>query len=81
MRRLDPEHPAGHNDLAWFRATFSDPAFRNGAQAVAHGRRACELSGWSTPLFLNTLAAAHTEAGRFDEAIRWLKQALAHPSG
>jgi tetratricopeptide (TPR) repeat protein len=77
--RLDPEHAAGHNDLAWFRATCPDAAFRNGAQAVAHGRRACELSGWSTPGFLNTLAAAYAEAGKFDEAVHWSKKAVERP--
>jgi tetratricopeptide (TPR) repeat protein len=76
--RLAPEHAAGHNDLACFRATCADAAYRNGAEAVAHGRRACELSGWSTPGFLSTLAAAYAEASQFDDAVRWSKKALEH---
>jgi HEAT repeat protein len=76
---LDPEHAATHNDMGWFRATCPDPAFRDGTKAVVYARRGCELSGWSTPGFLNTLAAAYAEAGQFDEAVRWANNALEHP--
>jgi HEAT repeat protein/tetratricopeptide (TPR) repeat protein len=76
--RLNPEHAAGHNNLAWFRATCPEAGFRNGAQAVAHARRACELSGWGKALYLQTLAAAHAEAGQFEEAVRSSRKALEH---
>src|SRR5262249_28997223 len=67
--RLDPEYAAAHNNLAWYRATCPDPAFRDGPLAVSHARRACELSGWGSPLSLSTLAAAHGEAGDFGQAV------------
>ena len=37
--------------------------------------RACELSEWQTPGFLDTLAAAHAEVGNFDEAEKWADRA------
>jgi HEAT repeat protein/Tfp pilus assembly protein PilF len=74
--RLKPDYPAAHNNLAWYLSTIPDEHVRDGTRAVEHARRACDLSGWGNPLFLCTFAAAHAEAGQFDEAIRWQKQAL-----
>src|SRR5207302_3625812 len=74
--RLNPEYAAAHNNLAWYRATCPDPAFRDGGLAVRHARRACELSGWGSPVFLSTLAAAHAEAGEFDQAVRWGREGV-----
>ena len=33
--------------------------------------RACELSQWRDPEFIDTLAAAYAETGNFDEAVRY----------
>ena len=38
--------------------------------------QACALTGRRNPVFLNTLAAAYAEAGRFPEAIRTAQEAL-----
>ena len=74
--RLDPEDPISHNNLAWLRATHSSPSFRNGAEAVALAERACDLLGTRDPHFLDTLAAAYAEAGRFPKAIETLEEAI-----
>jgi serine/threonine-protein kinase len=37
--------------------------------------RACELSEWQTPGFLDTLAAAHAEVGNFSDAEKWAERA------
>ena len=67
--RAQPDHAGVLNNLAWFRATCPNPAFRNGAEAVRMGTQACELTGYNTPLFIGTLAAAQAEAGDFQAAI------------
>jgi serine/threonine protein kinase/Tfp pilus assembly protein PilF len=74
--RLGPNHSRAHNNLAWLLATGPDRV-RDGKQAVEHAARACELTGWKDPVCLNALAAAHAEAGDFDRAVAFQKQALA----
>lgn len=65
----DPHLIAALNNLAWLLATHPDAALRNGAEAVALAKRACELTEEREPHFIGTLAAAHAEAGQFAEAI------------
>ncbi len=72
---IKPDHPAALNNLAWIRATHSDPRFRDGPQAVTLAQRAVELSV-SDASALDTLAAAYAEAGRFAEAVQTAKKAL-----
>jgi hypothetical protein len=43
---------------------------------VAYAQRAAELSGWKDAAILDTLAAAHAEAGDFGEAVRWGSRAI-----
>ena len=56
--------------LASLRASASDPKLRNGKEAVALARRACEFTGFKTPETLDILAGAYAETGRFEEAVR-----------
>jgi regulation of enolase protein 1 (concanavalin A-like superfamily)/tetratricopeptide (TPR) repeat protein len=73
----DPDHVQSLNNRAWFLATCSDGQLRNGEQAVVDATRACELTEWKNPVFLDTLAAAYAETGNFDEAVKRQEQALA----
>ncbi|MHC4259288.1 MAG: tetratricopeptide repeat protein [Planctomycetota bacterium] len=64
------------NNLAWVWATSEDPRFRNPTDAVRFAERACELTDYSQPGALDTLAAACAAAGQFDRAERIAEIAL-----
>jgi tetratricopeptide (TPR) repeat protein len=74
--RIGPHDPDVLNNAAWFRATCPDPAFRNGKEAVELASRACQLDKWKDADQIDTLAAAHAEAGNFAEAERYQLKAL-----
>ncbi len=81
--RLKPDAPDVLNNLGWLLATCPDAHIRDGAQAVKHAVRACELTQYGVTPMVGTLAAAYAEAGRFDEAISTAEKAclMASESG
>ena len=80
-KRLKTEADSGTadalNDFAWFLATYPDGSQRDGKKAIICATKACEISKWGDSHFMSTLAAAYAEAGQFDKAIRFAREALA----
>jgi tetratricopeptide (TPR) repeat protein len=67
------------NFRAWIWATCPDARYRDGKKAVESAMRACELTSWSHPDKLDTLAAAYAEVGDFDAAIKLAAWAIELP--
>jgi hypothetical protein len=64
------------NNVAWLRATSPDASMRNAKEAVDLARQAVRLSNGRVPIFLDTLAAAYAEAGRFPDAVKTARMAM-----
>jgi tetratricopeptide (TPR) repeat protein len=72
----DPSNAPARYYLAWMLATCPQANLRDGALAITHAKRACELSRWEEWMYIFCLSVAEAEAGRFDDAVTHLKQAL-----
>lgn len=66
--KVNPGYIEAFNSMAWIMATSPDDNLRDGRRAVAYAEKAVANSPPDIN-FLDTLAAAYAEAGRFDEAI------------
>jgi protein O-mannosyl-transferase len=71
----EPDNVAILNQTAWVLATNAEARLRDGALALKLARRAAEISGGRDPAILDTLAAAHAEAGRFGDAATTARRA------
>ena len=58
-------------------ATSTDPAARDGTEAVRLAEKACQLTKRQQPAPIDALAAAYAESGRWDEAIEMANRAAA----
>jgi tetratricopeptide (TPR) repeat protein len=70
------ENASDNNDLAWSLATSPDPGQRNGPLAVKLAEAACKMTDYRETVMVGTLAAAHGEAGQFDDAISTAQKAI-----
>jgi tetratricopeptide (TPR) repeat protein len=79
--RLDSESPDAYRSLAWLLATCPDPRFRNPQQALAAAQRAESLATPGDCFVLEALAAAHANAGQYDQAVRYQREAVSIAPG
>ncbi|WP_442483010.1 tetratricopeptide repeat protein [Aeoliella sp. SH292] len=74
--KLDPEDSGVLNNLAWTLATSPDDPVRDGKRAVELATKACEMTDFKTAHIVSTLAAAYAETGDFENAKKYVKQAI-----
>ena len=74
--RRSPQNALALNNLAWLLATCPLAEVRDAKRALQLAERLAKLQRPGRFTFLDTLAAAHAEAGQFDEAVRWQEKAI-----
>jgi len=72
---MAPEFNEVLNASAWFFATCPNGQFRDGGKAIKKAEMACEASDWKVWYHVETMAAAAAEVGKFDDAVKYAKQA------
>ena len=74
--RLRPDWTEVLRALAWILASSADPAVRDGEAALRAAQASCP-AGCDSADGLDTLAAAHAAAGRFEEAVALARRGAA----
>ncbi len=74
--QLKPDWLVVLNNLAMLRATSENDTVRNPNEAAKLALRACELTNFNRPDFLNTLATVYAAEGKFDKAVETAQKAL-----
>jgi len=78
---LKPDWVVASISAAWLLATTADRDVRAPFEAAQLAERAAQLTGRGDPRVLDTLAVAYAASGRFDEAVRVAREALAVAGG
>lgn len=73
---IDPRLLVALSDLAGILATSTDPALRDGKEALELATRACQLTRYRDPAALLVLSEAYAEVGRFGDATDAAEQVL-----
>jgi tetratricopeptide (TPR) repeat protein len=74
---IKPDLPSVLNNLGWILAVTKDTKLHNPAGAVKYAEKACELTQYNRPDFLDTLATANAAVGDFPEAVKTAEKAIA----
>jgi tetratricopeptide (TPR) repeat protein len=73
--KINPRNHNALNNFAWLLATCSDTSYRDGTKAVELAQKALAIRPKDN--YLDTLAAAYAEVGKFEDAIRTQERVIA----
>ncbi|HVM61484.1 MAG TPA: tetratricopeptide repeat protein [Verrucomicrobiae bacterium] len=74
--RINPDYPTACHNLARLQATLPPAQGGDPVRAVSLARHACELTGYQSPAFVDTLAQAYAATGQFEDAVAAAQKAV-----
>lgn len=75
--KVNPDYVEALDDFAWMRITQMDTHQVDSGETIRLAQRACDLTQSTNVVYLQTLGAAFSEAGKFAEAIVTVEKAIA----
>ena len=75
-KEFRPNQINAMNNLARILTVSEDESIRNPIKAVELAKKACQLTGFSQPELLDTLAMAYAAAGNFSKAVEVAEKAI-----
>ena len=79
--RNDSQSVAAFRCVAWMMATCEDQRYRDPKRSIQFAKKAIEINGGEDFRLLDTLAAAHANAGRFNDAVAEQQRAIKMAAG
>ena len=79
--RNDSRSPEAFRCVAWMMATCDDERFRDPKRSLQFAKKAIELNGGEDFRLLDTMAAAHANAGQFNYAVTEQQRAIEMATG
>ncbi|MFO0936182.1 MAG: hypothetical protein U0798_06675 [Gemmataceae bacterium] len=77
--KIEPEHFPALTGKAIVLSRSNSSSLRDPKRAVDLAQKACDLSGWKDFESIEVLGVAHAAAGNFQEAAKYVRQALDDP--
>lgn len=77
--KMEPDYVKALVGKSLVLAAGSDMQLHDAQKAVELSNKACELTGWKDAAAIDSLGVAHAAAGNFNEAGKFVKQALDDP--
>jgi tetratricopeptide (TPR) repeat protein len=74
--RAEPRSSRGYHSVGWLLATCPDQRLRNPEESLRALATAQELDGAAPPATLDAIAAAYAAAGDFNQATKFVEQAI-----
>ncbi len=73
--QLNPDNPQPYNNIAYILQTTNNQNNKDSADAIKYAKKACELTNYVKPNYMDTLAGAYGKSKQYQEALQTAQEA------